>query len=337
MIRTPSLSGEEKPVADLIEGELTRLGFIPFRKRNNVWARIDAGSSLPTILLNSHLDTVKPVKGWKTDPFQPEIRNNRIYGLGSNDAGASLASLLATFAYFAGEDKLPFNLIFAAAAEEEITGQNGISAIIMDMGVIDLGIIGEPTGMRMAIAEKGLMVIDCTAFGHSSHVGHPTGDNAIYNAMKDIEWLRNFSFPKKSKLLGEVRAQVTEITAGYQHNVIPDRCTFVIDVRTNDQYTNSEVYEILKDHMTSTIIPRSLRLNSSSVPVSHPFVRKGISIGLECFGSSTLSDQSVLPFPTVKIGPGDSVRSHTANEYIGIEEIRDGIDKYIRLLTGLRI
>jgi len=337
MINIPSVSMEENLVADLIGDELEKYGFIPQRKLNNVWARIDAGYRLPTILLNSHLDTVKPVKGWDTDPFHAEIHDNRIYGLGSNDAGASLVSLLATFVHLSGIPELPFNLVFAATAEEEITGQNGISSIITELGNVDLGIIGEPTGMRMAVAEKGLMVIDCTAFGHSSHVSHQPADNAIYNAIKDIDRIRNYQFQKTSPGLGDVQMQVTEISAGYQHNVIPDRCTFTLDVRSNDLYTNKEIYEILKDHLESTIIPRSLRLNSSSIPDSHPVVRKAVSMGMECFGSSTLSDQSVLPFATVKIGPGDSGRSHTANEFIEVEEIAGGIETYVRLLTGLKI
>jgi acetylornithine deacetylase len=328
---------EEKLVADMIMSQLEEYGLKPGRKLNNVWARIDTGDRLPTILLNSHLDTVKPVKGWQTDPFHPEIHENRIYGLGSNDAGASLVSLLATFVYLAGLDKLPFNLIFAATAEEEITGQNGISSIIKELGPVDFGIIGEPTGMRLAIAEKGLMVIDCTAFGRSSHVSHQPADNAIYNAIRDITWIRNHPFEKKSALLADVQMQVTEISAGYQHNIVPDQCRFTIDIRSNDRYSNKEIYEVLKDNLSSTIIPRSLRLNSSSIPLNHPVVKKAVSMGIEYFGSSTLSDQSVLSFPTVKIGPGDSARSHTANEFIKVEEISEGIDIYIRLLTGLKI
>ena len=337
LVQTPSLSGEEDAVADIIEEFLKNKGFDITRKHNNVWARIDSDPDLPVLLLNSHLDTVKAVEGWTIDPFQGSIKDGCIFGLGSNDAGASVTALLACFIYLSRQDNLPYNLVFAASAEEEISGKKGISSILKDLGHIDLAVIGEPTGMKMAVAEKGLMVLDCSASGQSSHVSHGSTNNAIYHAMKDIEWIRNYRFSKESEQLGTVQMQVTIINAGYQHNIIPDRCSFVLDVRSNELYTNKEIHEIIQDHLASKVVPRSFRLNSSAISLKHPVVQKGVSMGLEYFGSATLSDQAIMPFSSIKIGPGDSLRSHTADEFITIEELHEGISTYIELLSGLKI
>jgi len=337
LVQTPSLSREEDAVADIIEGFLENKGFAPTRKHNNVWARIESGQDLPVILLNSHMDTVKAVEGWSMDPFKAIIKNDCVHGLGSNDAGASLAALMACFIYLSEQENLPYNIVFAASAEEEISGKNGISSILNDLGPIDLAVVGEPTGMKMAVAEKGLMVIDCMATGKSAHVSHGSTNNAIYNAMKDLEWIRNYSFEKESEQLGAVQMQVTLINSGYQHNIVPDRCSFVLDVRSNEMYSNREIHEIIQDHLESKAVPRSFRLNSSSLHLEHPVVKKGLSLGLEYFGSSTLSDQALMPFESIKIGPGDSARSHTADEYIKISELHEGISTYIELLNGLII
>ena len=337
LIATPSPSREEQGVADIIEGWLDEMGFRVMRKFNNVWSRIDSGKDLPVVLLNSHLDTVRAVDGWTVDPFSPVISDGRITGLGSNDAGGPLTALLSCFVHFARQSGLPYNLIFAATAEEEISGSEGISGILEELGHVDLGIIGEPTGMKLAVAERGLMVIDCSARGRSAHAGHGGGKNAIYLAMSDLEWIRTFSFERTSQLLGPVQMQVTQINAGSQHNVVPDLCDFVIDVRSNDRYTNEEILMVIRENLASEARPRSLRLNASSISPEHPVVRKGVSIGLPCVGSGTLSDQALLPFPTVKIGPGDPARSHTADEFITLEEMGEGISKYIGLLDGLEL
>jgi acetylornithine deacetylase len=337
MIGTPSLSGEEDAAADIIEEFLQDRGFRTSRKYNNVRTLIEPDPDLPVILLNSHLDTVKPVEGWTRDPFRASIEDGRIYGLGSNDAGASLVALLACLIYLSGMEDLPYRMVFAASAEEEISGEKGICSILPELGQIDLAMVGEPTGMNMAVSEKGLMVIDCTAGGRSAHVSHGSATNAIYSAMKDIGWIREFRFGKDSQQLGPVQMQVTQIKAGYQHNIVPDRCDFVLDVRSNDQYSNEEVFGIIRDHLGSECRARSFRLNASAIPMDHPVVQRGISMGLECFGSATLSDQALMPFPSVKIGPGDSSRSHTADEFIMMSELHEGISTYIELLKGLKL
>ncbi len=337
LIEIPSFSSEEEETADFLEDKLRDLGLQVYRKNNNIWVKQLINNQLPTILLNSHLDTIRPVEGWTLDPFQSLTVDNKIFGLGSNDAGASLVALLVVFIYFSHSRSLPFNLVYAATAEEETSGDKGIRSILEDLGDIQLGIIGEPTGMKMAIAEKGLLVLDCIAEGRSSHAALDDGENAIYKAMADINWIRNYSFVKQSKLLGEITMNVTQISGGYKHNVIPDRCSFVVDVRTNECYTNNEIIAVIKDHLSSEVTPRSLRLNSSSISLEHPVVQKGLSIGLEYFGSATLSDQVHMQFPTIKMGPGDSARSHTANEYIIKTEIKKAVDIYIRLLTDLKI
>lgn len=336
LICIPSFSKEEKEAADMIQYVLSDLGFKVERKFNNIWTYGPNRKNLPTILLNSHIDTVRPGNKWTYDPFIPKKLKGKIIGLGSNDAGASVVSLLAVFILLR-EQKLPFNLIYSATAEEEISGRNGVESILGNIGKIDLGIVGEPTGMNLAIAEKGLMVVDCVAKGKRSHAALNLGRNAIYLAMEDIERIKNFHFPEKSKLLGEVTMQVTMVSGGEAHNIVPESCSFVVDVRTNDCYTNLEIYDILRRRIKSDIKSRSFRLNSRSINMDHPVVRKAGELGIQCWGSVTLSDQALMPFPTVKIGPGDPLRSHTADEFILTREISDGIDIYLKLLSNLQL
>jgi acetylornithine deacetylase len=338
IIQVPSLSKEERHVAMLITHFLESKGIEVFQKGYNLWAITQNHSeNAPTILLNSHHDTVKPSLGWDTDPFKPIEKEGKIIGLGSNDAGASVVSLLATFLYLNSLPSLPYKLIVAITAEEEISGQNGIASILEDLGKIDLGIVGEPTGMNMAIAEKGLMVLDCTVYGRTGHAARNEGENAIYKAMTDIEWFRNYKFEKESPVLGPIKMTVTQINAGTQHNVVPDLCSFVVDVRTTECYTNAEIVEIIQGKVGAEVKPRSTRLNASGIALDHPIVQKGLKMGMEYYGSPTLSDQALMPFTTIKIGPGQSARSHTPNEYIMIDEVREGIIKYIELLKGLEI
>ncbi|MCU0443314.1 MAG: M20 family metallo-hydrolase [Microscillaceae bacterium] len=335
LIATPSLSREEWATADLLENFLQKKGYVVHRKMNNVWAYcLDYQANKPTVLLNSHHDTVKPNQGYTLDPYQAILQGDCLYGLGSNDAGASLVSLLAVFLYLDKFEKLPYNLIFVASAEEEISGVNGISLIINDLPKIDLGIVGEPTQMQMAVAEKGLVVLDCIAYGKAGHAARNEGENAIYKALADIQRVQNFEFPQVSPLLGKVKLSVTQIEAGYQHNVVPDICKFVIDVRSNELYANELIVSILQKELTSEIKPRSLRLNSSGIPIAHPIVQKGLALGLTYFGSPTLSDQALMPFSTLKIGVGDSARSHTADEFVYLSEIENGIKIYVDLLQG---
>lgn len=335
LIRIPSYSEKEEKASDYLEGVMKSYGLKTWRKKNNLWSVIHNGDHLPVILLNSHIDTVPPAEDWITDPFDPGTDKEKINGLGSNDAGASLVALLGTFLYFLEKTDLPFNLVFAVSAEEEISGKNGIELLLPEISPVHLGIVGEPTDIKMAIAEKGLMVIDCLAEGKSFHAARNGGINAIYKAMKDIEWIRNYRFPKKSSLLGEVKMQVTKIEAGQAHNVVPGSCSFVLDVRSNDRYSNEEIFQCIKEHLSSNIQCRSFRLNSSSAPADHPVVLRALELGIECFGSDTLSDQSLMNFPTVKIGPGNPLRSHTAGEYILVEEINKGIDTYVSLIKNL--
>jgi acetylornithine deacetylase len=337
LIRIPSFSREERKAADFFEALLKDQGWTVQRKNNNIWIRKIFDDQLPTLLLNSHLDTVKPGDSWTYDPFEPVDENGKIYGLGSNDAGASLVTLLAVFILLSEQKECPYNLIYAATAEEEISGQNGVESILEDLGKVDLGIVGEPTGMNLAIAEKGLLVLDCLAHGKRSHAAVNNGINAIYQAMLDIEWIRNYSFIKKSGLLGEVTMQVTQISGGESHNIVPDQCLFVVDVRTNDCYSNKEIFEIICQNLSSDSKYRSLRLNPSAISPNHPVVKKAEELGINCVGSLTLSDQALMTFPTVKIGPGDSARSHTADEYIMVSEITDGIEIFMRLLNNLKL
>ena len=337
LIRIPSFSKKEENASDYLEGAMKDYGLKTGRKMNNLWSVSHHGDHLPVILLNSHIDTVQPAEDWITDPFDPGTDKEKICGLGSNDAGASLVALLGTFLYLSKMSDLPYNLVFTVSAEEEISGKNGIEQVLPEISPLSLGIVGEPTGMKMAIAEKGLMVIDCLAEGRSFHAARNGGINAIYKAMKDIEWIRNYRFSKKSSLLGEVKMQVTKIAAGQAHNVVPGSCSFVLDVRSNDRYTNEEIFQCIKKHISSNIQSRSFRLNSSSVPTKHPVVLRALELGIECTGSDTLSDQALMNFPTVKTGPGNPLRSHTAGEYILVEEINKGIDTYVSLLNNLII
>ena len=338
MIRTPSFSREEGAVAMLIRDFMRSKG-IPFsEKNNNTWARNKHWTEgRPVILLNSHIDTVKPVKNWTKDPFGAELDGDRLTGLGSNDAGASLVTLLAVFVHLYSVRDLFWNVIFAASAEEEISGPQGMENLIGEWEALDLAIIGEPTKMQMAVAEKGLMVLDCTASGKAGHAARDEGENALYKAIDDIMILRNYQFPNISPILGPVKLSVTQIQSGYQHNVVPDQCTFVVDVRTNEYYTNYTAFEIIKELVSSEVKARSFRLNSSGIPLNHPIVRRAEELGLSCYGSPTTSDQAAIPFPSVKIGPGDSARSHTADEYILIPEIEQGLEIYLSLLKGLKL
>lgn len=338
LIGTPSFSREEEGTAAILFAILKDRGVAVRQQGNNVWARNKHWQEgKPVILLNSHHDTVKPASAYTRDPFVPQIEGDQLFGLGSNDAGGPLVSLVFTFLHFHEREDLPYNLILAATAEEEISGANGIAKLLPELGDIHLGIVGEPTQMQMAIAEKGLMVIDGEAIGRSGHAAREEGVNALYIATEDINWIRNFKFPQVSPMLGPVKATVTQIKAGTQHNVVPDRCDFVIDVRTNELYSNWDAFTILQSNTKSILKARSFRLNSSRLEEDHPIVQKGRSLGLTTFGSPTLSDQALMAFPTLKIGPGDSARSHTADEYIKISEVREGIELYIKLLEGLKI
>jgi len=335
LIRTPSFSKEEAATAKVLQDFLHDKGYQVFRKGNNIWVKNKhCSAEKPTILLNSHHDTVKPNAGYTKDPFYPAEEGGKLYGLGSNDAGAALVSLMATFLHY-GESQLNYNLIFAATAEEEISGSQGISAILEELGPIDSAIVGEPTQMQLAIAEKGLMVLDCLAKGSAGHAAREEGENAIYKAMKAIAWFRNYRFEKESESLGPIKMSVTQIAAGTQHNVVPDECRFVVDVRSTDAYQNEEILRIIKDGVDIEVNARSTRLNPSSIPLDHPIVESGKELGLSTYGSPTLSDQALLSCPSLKIGPGDSARSHTADEYIHLSEITQGIDTYINLLKPL--
>ncbi len=334
LIETPSLSREEDASAAILEKFFNENGVATHRMGNNVWAKnLHFDDSKPTILLNSHHDTVKPNAGYTNDPFAAIEKDRILYGLGSNDAGGCLVSLITTFLHFHSQEGLQYNLILAATAEEEISGKDGIESLLKVLPAIDFGIVGEPTLMDMAIAEKGLMVLDCLAKGQSGHAAREEGDNAIYKAIKDIEWFKNYQFPKVSEMLGPVKMSVTMIDAGSQHNVVPDECRFVVDVRTTDAYSNQETLDIIKANVSSEVTPRSTRLNPSGIDINHPIVKAGSSLGRKTYGSPTLSDQALMPFPTLKIGPGDSARSHTADEFIYVNEIEEGIGLYIKLLS----
>jgi acetylornithine deacetylase len=336
MIEIPSLSREENNVADYLEAKFLSWGLNATRNGNNLWMRNTKWTEgKPVILLNSHIDTVRPTQGWTYEPFKATVENERITGLGSNDAGASVVSLLGTFRYF-NNFELHYNLLFCASAEEEISGDHGVASILSQLGQIDLAIVGEPTQMQIAIAEKGLLVLDCEAKGRAGHAARNEGDNAIYKAIKDIQILEAFRFPLESAVLGPVKMTVTQIEAGHQHNVVPDSCRFVVDVRTNEFYSNEEAFKIIAGLIQSEVHPRSFRLNSSGIDAGHPLVQRGIEMGLQIYGSPTTSDQAVIPYPSIKMGPGDSARSHTANEYILISEISNGIATYVNLLEELR-
>ncbi len=338
LIATQSFSGEEENAAQHVVDVLKKKGYKPNRKGNNVWVLCnDFEASKPSLMLNSHLDTVKPAQGWNTNPFEPVVEGDKLIGLGSNDAGASLVSLLFTF-LLTDNKNLPYNRVFVASAEEENSGVHGMKFVLPELTMIDAAIIGEPTGMQMAIAEKGLMVLDCEVYGKTGHAARTGGINAISLAIKEIEWFHSYKFPETSPLLGDVKMTVTQIEAGTQHNVIPALCKFVVDVRTNEKYRNKEALEIIQAHVNGKVTPRSLRMNASAIDADHPLVKAAEQLGIERFCSPTTSDQAVInDFPTVKMGPGDSNRSHTANEYILKSEIYSGIETYTNFLTRLQL
>ena len=338
LIETPSLSREEAGTLALFSNFFKSKNIEFEIVKNNIWAKNQHfDSSKPTILLNSHHDTVKPNASYIKNPFNAEITDGKLYGLGSNDAGGPLVSLLATFLYFYEKTDLNYNLVFAASAEEEISGKDGIELLIKSLPKIDLAIVGEPTLMDMAVAEKGLMVLDCKAIGVAGHAARNEGKNAIYEALEDINWFRTFEFPKISQALGPIKMSVTVIQAGSQHNVVPDECNFVVDVRATDAYSLEETLEIIQKNVKCEVNPRSVRLNPSGISLGHPIVKRGIELGMKTYGSPTLSDQALMPFTSIKIGPGDSARSHTADEFIFVNEIKKGIKGYIELLSGLSI
>jgi len=336
LISLPSFSREEDKTADAIEQFMQQHGIVMHRKLNNLWAwnkYFDAAK--PTILLNSHHDTVKPNSGYTRDPFEAKIEDGKLYGLGSNDAGGCLVSLISTFLYFYDKQNLKYNFCLATTAEEEISGVNGLELIIPELGQLDFGIVGEPTLMQLAIAEKGLMVLDCTTYGKAGHAAREEGENAIYKALPDIEWFRTYKFPKESEVFGPVKMSVTIINAGSQHNVVPASCVFTVDVRVTDAYRNEEVLEIIRQHVSCEVKPRSIRLKPSSIDKDHPIVQSGIALGRTTYGSPTTSDQSLLDIQSIKVGPGDSARSHTADEFVYVDEIREGIELYIKMLEQI--
>ena len=332
LISIPSFSKEEGETAAAIANFLAKKGVVPQRQGNNVWAYLTPfDSNRPTIWLNSHHDTVKPNTGYTKDPFSAEEQEGKLFGLGSNDAGGPLVALIATFCHFLGKD-LPFNLLLVASAEEEISGSQGISSLISVLPPADLVLVGEPTQMRLAVAEKGLLVLDATIKGKAGHAAREEGVNAIYLALNDLEKVKAFKFSKVSSLLGPTKVSCTVIHAGEQHNLVPELCRYVLDVRVNELYSHEEVLAELKAELSAELIPRSMRLRSSSLPEDHLLQEVGKSLGLETFGSPTLSDQALIPYPSAKIGPGDSARSHTADEFIFTQEVRDGITTYISIL-----
>ncbi len=334
LIATPSFSGEEDVTAVLIGAHLSAAGIVYKRHINNIWAvnqHFDA--ALPTVLLCSHHDTVQPNQGYTRDPFLPEIIEGKLYGLGSNDAGGCLVALLETFVHFYERDDLPFNLVFAAVAEEERSGKNGLEALLPFLPVLDCAIIGEPTQLELAVAEKGLMVLDCIATGRAGHAARNEGDNALYKAMRDTAWFSSFRFPKVSEWLGPVKMTVTSIeTPNKAHNVVPDICNFTVDIRMTDVYTPDELLDIIRDQVESAVYPRSTRLRSTAIDLEHPLVQAGIALGKRPYASPTTSDKAITPVPALKVGPGDSARSHTADEYIFEQEITAGIRFYTDLL-----
>ncbi|MCW3087302.1 MAG: family metallo-hydrolase [Sediminibacterium sp.] len=334
LITIPSFSKEEDQTASLLEEFLKDSGVTVSRHLNNIWAKNQYfDSRKPTLLLNSHHDTVKPNKAYTLDPFSPVEKEGKLFGLGSNDAGGPLVGLLAAFLYFHARTDLKYNLVFAATAEEEISGKNGIEALLPHLPQIDCGIVGEPTQMQMAIAERGLLVLDVTATGKAGHAARDEGENALYKAMDEIDWFRNYRFEKISPLLGAVKMTVTAIeTENKAHNVVPSQCRFVADVRVNELYTFEEVLGTIKSNISSEAIPRSLRMRSTAIDMDHPLVKAGLALGRSYYGSPTTSDKALMPFMTLKMGPGDSARSHTADEYIYPEEVKNGIELYIQLL-----
>ena len=337
LISIPSLSRDESAVADFLEAWLTEEGLAPHRCGNNLWCCRGEG---PAVLLDAHIDTVKPVAGWTRDPFMPAIEGNRLYGLGSNDDGASVVALIEAYKRLTAKPQ-PYTLVLSLSAEEESSGRNGLEISLKEIeaacGPVVCGVFGEPTSLEMVIAEKGLMVLDCKVTGVAGHAARNTGVNAIYKALPAIEWFRGKQFEKVSDLLGPVKMTVTQINAGTQHNVIPDVCTFVVDVRSNGLYTNEELLELILAEAPCEVVARSTRLHGSAVSADHPLVRRGLALGLPAVGSPTLSNQALVRFPSVKLGPGDSPRSHTADEYVVIDDIGKAADIYVNLLDNLAI
>jgi acetylornithine deacetylase len=344
LISTPSVSRDETAAASVLADFIEECGMPYQRIGNNILIQEDMDDSKPTLLLNAHIDTVKPVSTWTRDPFTPTIEGDRLYGLGSNDCGGGLVSLLQVYRVLRGfpsqhsgqsaplPQRSAYNLVFLASCEEEVSGANGFSLALPQLPKIDVAVVGEPTGMQPAIAEKGLMVIDGVAHGKSGHAARNEGVNAIYEALDDLVWLRDYRFKKSSPLLGPTKMTVTVLNSGTQHNVIPDECRFVIDVRTNEYYQNEYLFSFLQKHMKKCeLTARSFRLSSSHIPVGHPLVQRCIKMGMVPFGSPTLSDQALMPFPSLKLGPGDSARSHSADEYICVSEITHSIETYLEL------
>lgn len=334
LVAIPSFSREEAAAADFLQRRLADSGLEPHRTGNNLWCSTEGEG--PVLLMNAHIDTVRPNAGYTRDPFAATLEGDRLYGLGTNDDGGSVVAMIGAYRILSSRPQ-PYRLVLSLTAEEEVTGTGGIEMLFPLLGPVALGIIGEPTGMQMAVAERGLMVLDCTARGISGHAARDEGKNAIYEALEDISRLLSSDFGRPSETLGKVRTTVTMIEAGTQHNVIPDTCRFVVDVRTNEHVTNGEVLEGIRRCMKSDVKPRSTRLGSSGIAPSHPAVLRGKELGLASFGSPTLSNAAVCPFPTLKIGPGDSARSHGPDEYIRIPEIEEAVDLYVKLLDGLKI
>lgn len=339
LISTPRVTRSEQEASAILKADMERHGYEPESIGLNLMCKphhYDAAK--PTLLLNSHIDTVKPVAGWTKDPFTPVVEDGRLYGLGSNDDGAGLVSLLYTF-YELDKKPQPYNPLFLATVEEEVNGINGMKLVVQSLPHIDVALIGEPTGMQPAVAEKGLMVLDFTVHGKAGHAARNEGINALYRATELIEKLRGFTFEKVSDLIGQVKFTITMINAGTQHNVIPDTCTFTADVRTNELYSNHEVFDIISGMLPEwcEVKARSFNLNSSRIDLNHPLIRKCVSLGLKPFGSPTLSDQAVLDCPSFKLGPGESARSHTADEYIALSELEQAVPEYLKLLDGLNV
>ncbi|MEO8766226.1 MAG: M20 family metallo-hydrolase [Ginsengibacter sp.] len=337
LIACPSFSKEEHETAGIIEKFLKQKNIPANRYLNNTWC-VNKYYDLKkvTILLNSHHDTVKPNAGYILNPFVATEKDGKLFGLGSNDAGGPLVSLIVVFVHFYHAEDLPFNLILAATAEEEISGHDGIEGLLPLLPKIDCGIVGEPTLMKMAVADKGLLVLDCTAMGTAGHAARNEGVNAIYKAVHDITWFGNFHFPKVSSVLGPVHMAVTSVsTQNKAHNIVPSVCSFVVDIRVNELYTFEEILSEIAKNVQSGVVPRSTRLKPSFIKNDHLLVIAGNDMGLESYGSPTCSDRALMDFPALKIGPGDSARSHMADEYIFVDEIKDGIEKYIRLLENM--
>ncbi|TDB63401.1 M20 family metallo-hydrolase [Arundinibacter roseus] len=336
LIATPSFSRQEDTTALHIEEFLKKKEILYHRKKNNIWAlNASFDPAKPTLLLNSHHDTVKPNPSWTLNPFEPLVQDDKLYGLGSNDAGGCLVSLIVTFCYFYHRNDLSYNIALAATAEEEVSGKEGLEIVVPELPPLAFAIVGEPTQMHLAVAEKGLLVLDCTATGKSGHAAREEGENALYKAIQDIEWIRNYRFPKVSPTLGPIKMSVTIIQSGTQHNVVPDTCTFTVDVRVTEQYTLEEIIETVQAHIGSQVEARSIRLRPSSIALDHPIVQAGVRLGRETYGSPTTSDQALLDCPSLKMGPGHSERSHTADEFIYLHEIEAGIAQYIRMLEDV--